>query len=93
MKRDSVSASHHKPTFYAFAYQTNYLNIENKCTSHKQYLFGLLFSGNPKKTHTDQSIVQVFLLFEKKRLTNLQKYSNCEKPFLQCVCYCYNLLR
>ena len=32
---------------------------EIKFTSHKQYLFGRLFSGNAKKTHTDQSALQV----------------------------------
>ena len=29
-------------------------------TSQKQYLFGLLFFGNAKETHTDQSILQYF---------------------------------
>ena len=67
--------------------------IENKFTSHKQHLFCLLFSESPKKTHTDQSIPQVLLLSEKKRLRNAQKYSNCEKSFLQCLCYWYNVLR
>ena len=36
----------------------NYLNIEKEISSHKQYLFGLLFSGSTKKTHIDQSITQ-----------------------------------
>ena len=40
--------------------------IENKFTSHKQHLFCLLFSENPKKTHTDQSIPQVLLLCLKR---------------------------
>ena len=37
------------------------LNIyvkETKFTSHKQYLFVLLFSRNGKKTHTDQRILE-----------------------------------
>ena len=36
---------------------------ETKFTSHKQYLFGSLYSIKAKKTHTDQSTLQVFLLF------------------------------
>ena len=34
--------------------QTNYLQIEKKVNSNKQYEFGIAFSGNPKKTHTDK---------------------------------------
>ena len=33
---------------------------EIKFTSHKQYLFGGLFSIKAKKTRTDQSTLQVF---------------------------------
>ena len=42
-------------------------------SSPKQYLFGLLFSKNAKKIHTDKTIPHAFILFEKKRLTNLRK--------------------
>ena len=51
-------------------------------TSHKQYLFGLLFSRNAKETHADQSILQGFVLQsiyykvhypEKTVLINLEK--------------------
>ena len=43
-------------------------------------------------------LIQAIILYhsymsEKKRLANLQKHRNCENLFLQCVCYCYNLLR
>ena len=38
--------------------QLNISMQQIKFTSHKQYLFGRLSSGNPKKTHTDQSILQ-----------------------------------
>ena len=38
---------------------SNYLHIE-KFTSHKHYLFGLLLSGRPKETHTDQSTLHLF---------------------------------
>ena len=40
-----------------------YIMYETKFTSHKQYLFGSLYSIKAKKTHTDQSTLQVFLLF------------------------------
>ena len=41
---------------FTLGHQTKYLHIEKtKFTSHKQYLFGLPFSRNAKKTHTDQS--------------------------------------
>ena len=47
---------------------------EIKFTSHKQYLFGHLFSKKAKKTQTDQSATtSFFLLSQKKRLINLQK--------------------
>ena len=36
---------------------------ETKFTSHKHYFFGILYSIKAKKTHTDQSTLQVFLLF------------------------------
>ena len=41
------------------------LNIytwKTKFSSHKQDLFGLLFSWNAKEAHTDQIILQTFLL-------------------------------
>ena len=36
--------------------------MEIKCTSMKQYLFDHLYSVKAKKTHTDQSALQVLLL-------------------------------
>ena len=45
---------------------------------HKQYLFGLLFSRNPKKTHTGQSKLQNFLLGLKR---NVLKSSSCKIVF------------
>ena len=51
---------------------SNCLRKEKK-TFHKQYLCGLLFSGNKKKTYTGQSILQVFFpLSEKEQLANLR---------------------
>ena len=48
-------------------HQTNYRHIEKYFTSHKQCLFGLLFAGNSKRNHTDRSILQVLLLFLKRK--------------------------
>ena len=43
-------------------------------TSYKQYLLGFLFYRTEKKSHTDHSMKQVFLLSEKKPLANPQKW-------------------
>ena len=40
--------------------QTNYLHKKNKSTSHKQDSLGLIFFGNPKKSHTDQVYCKLF---------------------------------
>ena len=60
------------------------LNIyiwKSKFTSHKQYLFGLVFSGNAKKTHTEQSILQFSLLCLKRSDSQSFKSSNCKENF------------
>ena len=42
-------------------------------TSHKHYSYGLIFSGNPKKVHTDQVSYKFrFTHFGKKQVANLQ---------------------
>ena len=64
-----------------------------KFASHKQYLFCLLTSRNTKKTRTDQSIPRVFLLCLKRNDPQTFTSASCKNPFLQCVCYWYNLLR
>ena len=61
------------------------LNIEKLFTSHKKYLFGLLFSGSPKKTHTDQSIPKVFLLSERADSQTFKSLATAKNPFLQCL--------
>ena len=38
---------------YTSIHRTNYLVMQNKFTSYKQYSFFLIFSGNLKKSHTD----------------------------------------
>ena len=58
---------------------SNSLHKEKK-TFHKQYLCGLLFSGNKKKTYTGQSILQVFFLYLKRNNSQtfeLQRDTNC----------------
>ena len=55
--------------------------MKNKFTSHKQHLFGLLFSGSPKKTHTDQSMLQVLLLFLKRNNSQTFKSVATAKTF------------
>ena len=40
--------------------------MKTKMTSHRSYLFGLLFSINSKKTHPDQSVSQIFYSVSKE---------------------------
>ena len=60
------------------------LNIyvwKTKFTSHKQYLFDLLFSRNAKKTHIDQSILHSFLLCLKINVSQTFRSSSAETSF------------
>ena len=59
---------------------------------HKHYLFGLFFSRNAKKTHTDQSILLTFLLCLRRKVSITLKSSSCKKVFRKCVYHGYNLL-
>ena len=64
------------------------LNIyiwKTKFSFHKQYLFGLLFSINAKKTHTGQSIIQTFLLPLRRNVSQTYKSSSWKKSLSQ-VC-------
>ena len=63
-----------------------------KFSSHKHYLFGLLFSRNAKKTHTDRSILPTFLLCLKRNVSQTLKSSSFKKVFPKCVYQGYNLL-
>ena len=57
------------------------MSRKTKFTSHKQYLFGLLFSRNAKKTRTKKSSKRA--LFE--YLTNsLNNTCECETHFNKC---------
>ena len=60
---------------------SNYLHRKYKYTSRKQYSLGLFFSGNAKKIHTDQNIIQVHLLCLKANDLQTLKSSNCKKWF------------
>ena len=78
-----------QPTFvfpYKFTFclhKSNIYILKTKFASQKQYLFSFLASV--KKTQTDQSIPQVFLLCLKKIEPQTFKNSSCKNPFLQCV--------
>ena len=48
---------------------------------------------NVKGTYTDQSIRHFFVLSLKRNDSQTFKCSCINKPFLQCICYWYNLLR
>ena len=61
--------------------------MKTKFTSYKQYLFGLLFCKNAKKVHTDQIILQVFLLCLKRSVLQTFESSSCNKHFAKCLCY------
>ena len=62
--------------------KSNYLQ-EIKFTSHKQYLFGRLFSRNANKTYTDQSTLQVFFLCIKRNDSQTFKSSSRKKLFVR----------
>ena len=47
--------------------------MENSFSSHKQYLLGLLFSRNTRETHADQKILQTFLLWLKRNVSQTFK--------------------
>ena len=66
---------------------------KTKFVSHKQYLFHFLTSRNAKKTLTDESIPRVFLFCLKRNDPQIFKTDSCKNPFLQCICYCHELLR
>ena len=72
------------------------LNIyiwKTKFTSNKQCFSGHLFSRNAKKTRTDQSILQAFLLCLKINVSRTFKSSSSKKLFPKLVYHWYNLLR
>ena len=52
---------------------------------YKQYLLDLLFPRNEKKTHTDQSILQTFLLCLKRNVSQTLKVA-AAKTFFSIVC-------
>ena len=70
---------------------SNQLSTDRKLNL--QCLFRLLSPRNAKKTQTDQNIPCVFPLCLKRNDPQTFKSGSCKNPFLQCVCYYYNLLR
>ena len=52
-----------------------------------------LLRKSKEDSYRPKYTISFVTLSEKKRLRNAQKYSNCEKSFLQCLCYWYNVLR
>ena len=62
-------------------------------TSNQISTFVLLPLEMQKRTRTDQSIPRIFLLCLKRNVPQTFKSGSCKNPFLQCVCYCYNLLQ
>ena len=54
---------------------------KTKYSSCKEYLFGLLVSRNAKKAHTDQSILQTFLLCQKRNVYKPLKVAAAKKSF------------
>ena len=72
------------------------LNIykwKTKFTSNKQCFPGHLFLRNAKKTHTDQSILQAFLICCKINVSRTFKSSSCKKLFSKLVYHWHNLFR
>ena len=54
---------------------------EIKFTSHKHIFFGRLFSVREKKTHANQSALQVFLLCQNRNDSQTFKSSSCKRFF------------
>ena len=54
---------------------------KTKSSSHKHCLFGLLFSSNAKKIHTDRSILPIFLLCLKRNVSQTLKIRSFKKSF------------
>ena len=54
---------------------------KTKFSSHKEYLFDLLFYRNAKKAHADQSILETFLLSLKRNVSQTFKIAAAKKYF------------
>ena len=57
---------------------------------HKQYLFSVLFPRNAKETHTDQSILENFLLCLKRNVSHTFKSGIFWKKSAFYMCYLHN---
>ena len=66
---------------------------KTKFTSHKQHLCCLFFSRNVK-TKIQTKVYYIFLVhFSKRNGSQTFTCSTSNKPFVQCICYWYKLLR
>ena len=63
--------------------------LEIKLTSHEQYLFGRLFSRNAKKTHADQSALQIFVTCLKRKDSSQTFRSSSSEKHFPPVCMFY----
>ena len=70
---------------------STYINLNLPLTGSIYFIF--LPREMQKKSQTDQSIPCIFLLCLKRNDLQTFKSGSCKNPFLQCLCYCYNLLR
>ena len=83
-----------------FHYKFTLYHIKNQISTYRKLKLSLTSSiylvllplEMLKKTRTDQSISCVFLLCLKRIDPQIFKSSSCKNTFLQCVCYCYNML-
>ena len=64
---------------------------KTKFTSHKQYLYCLLFSRNVKMNMRTTVYYILLVLSLKRNNSQTFKCSSSNKLFLQCICYWYNL--
>ena len=56
-------------------------------------VYFIFFPLEMQETKTKQSISCVFPLCLKRNDPQTFKSDSCKNPFLQCICYCYNLFR
>ena len=68
---------------YTLAHQTIYIK-KNKFNLHEQYSFVLIFSGNPRKSHTDRGYYKFFYC-QKKKLQNQPSKLATAKNFFSIV--------
>ena len=63
---------------------TTYIH-KNRFTSHKKYLFGIIFSENPKKSHTNQIYYKFFYSAWREATHKPSKVATAKKFSLLCL--------